>query len=290
MTTFNYELGVLRFRLHALKETFIDQHMGRAVQQFGLTLIGDSNPDLAKSIHDQTAEKPFTVSPLMRGKMGVKGKVSENDELWIQLTALNAPLVLALEMYRRTSPTMIELDRQHWRVEGVSWTHLSSYQQLMDAHRHSTPREEIAFLFASAATFRSNGVNMPLPTPSLVFGSLLSRWDTFTSHRLHDMPREQVMAFINHHLLLSRHKIETVLYRGKQGGKEIGFVGQATYDLTRKSEHLEKHDPQTEALLRKEYVWMARTINLLCDFAVFSGVGRKTTTGMGMILSDERSI
>lgn len=278
------DLGALVIHLRAIKPTFIQEHMGRAAQQFGLTLIGESNPDLAQSIHDQTGEKPFTASGLMCGDAPLKGKVEQGDAVWIRFTALNAPLVAAFDVYRNSSPYMVELNRQHWRVERIEWAHLTSYQTLIDQHRHIFPMEQITFRFACATTFRSHGVNLPLPLPSLVLGSLLTRWDKFTNHRLHQMPREQVNAFIAHHVLLSRHRIETALYRGKQGGKEIGFVGEATFDLVKKSSHLGTQEPETEGLLQQEYLWMARTINLLADFARFSGIGRKTTSGMGMVI------
>lgn len=134
-------------------------------------------------------------------------------------------------------------------------------------------------------TFRSQMVNMPLPTPSLVFGSLLARWMNFTAHRLRDLPQDQVTVFIQHHILISQHNIHTQLVRGKQGGKEIGFVDEVVYELAYKSDYLGKHEPELEAMLRDEHIWFARAIDLLADFAVYSSIGRKTTTGMGVVKS-----
>ncbi len=74
-----------------------------------------------------------------------------------------------------------------------------------------------------------------------------------------------------------------MLIRGKQGGKEVGFVGSVGYELARTSAHLRDHDPELEALLQQEAVWFARTLGLLAEFAFYSGVGRKTTTGMGLV-------
>ena len=88
---------------------------------------------------------------------------------------------------------------------------------------------------------------------------------------------------MRHHILLSRHHVETTLYRFKQGSKEIGFTGSATFEFARSSEYLKKHDPALEALLRDQQVWFARTMALMADFAYYGGVGRKTTTGMGLI-------
>lgn len=156
---------------------------------------------------------------------------------------------------------------------------------MIDRQANSTPAKSIRLEFLSPTTFRSQSVNMPIPTPSLVFGSLLARWMSFTAHRLRDLPQDQVMGFIQHHILMSQHNIRTQLVRGKQGGKEIGFVGHVVYELARKSDYLHKQNPQVESILRNEYIWFARTLDLLADFSVYSGIGRKTTTGMGVAKS-----
>lgn len=290
------ELAALVIELRASRNTHLSNHMGRAVQQAGLRLLGESDPDLAQKIHDMTDEKPFTVSPLMRGSSALYGDANVGSPAWIRLTGLRADVAMALvACHDRLKARLnagervyIEINRLYWDVSGIfldnhEWAGCTSYDGLFDQYRLAVPQNRLKLQFASATTFRSNGVNVPLPLPSLVFGSLLSRWQAFTSHQLLEMPYEQVEAFIQHHIMLSQHNIQTALYRGKQGGKEVGFIGQVSFELLRESEHLAKHDPALEKLLSTEYTWMARTINLLTAFALYSAVGRKTTTGMGMV-------
>ena len=282
----------------ALSPARIDNHMGRALQFFGLNQIGRVNPNLAERLHDDDDQKPITASGLMRPNGILYGDVKPNDNAWIRITGLSAEIATALltlhtDMKKQLSAgesVTIELDRTLWSVtnthiEGHVWAGNGSYQALIDRQANSTPAKMIKFSFLSPTTFRSQTVNIPLPTPSLVFGSLLARWMNFTSHRLRDLPQDQVTAFIQHHILISQHNIRTQLVRGKQGGKEIGFVGEVMYELAHKSDYLGKHEPELEAMLRDEHVWFARTIDLLADFAMYSSVGRKTTTGMGMVKS-----
>jgi len=282
----------------ALSPARIDNHMGRALQFFALNLIGTVNPDLAERLHDDDDQKPITVSGLMRNGGIVYGDIKPEDAVWIRITGVSAEIASALliahtDMQGRLAhgeTVTIELDRTLWavkhvQIDGHAWAGNGSYQALIDRQANSTPAKTVKFAFLSPTTFRSQTVNLPLPTPSLVFGSLLVRWMTFTSHRLRDLPQDQVTAFIQHHILISQHNIRTQLVRGKQGGKEIGFVGEVVYELAHKSDYLGKHDPELEALLRDEHIWFARTIDLLADFAIYSSVGRKTTTGMGMTKS-----
>lgn len=289
------DLVAMVVELHALMPTYIDNHMGRAVQHYGLTLLNGYDPALAQRIHNEDDLKPFTCSGLMTDKGILHGEISVGHCAWIRLTGLSADVAAALITYQRhisqrltmQQPVIVELDRVPWAVykvhiEGHPWAGATSYQRLIDRQRQANLPRKVKLSFFAPTTFRSKDVNIPLPLPSLVFGSLLSRWITFTAHRLRDLPQDQLDAFIAHHLLISRHAIKTELMRGKQGGKEIGFVGEVCYEISRKSSHLAKQDPELETLLQSEYRWFARTIGMLADFAVFSGVGRKTTTGLGM--------
>jgi CRISPR-associated endoribonuclease Cas6 len=286
------DLMALVIELKALMPTTIDNHMGRTIQRSGLLAIGETNPALAALIHGMDEQKPFTVSGLMGSHGILYGRVQPGDRAWIRLTGLSADIAAALLAYSetlraklQTETVVMQMDRMDWAItavhhEGHPWAGRSSYQTLLQ--RQLIPPTHLSLNFVTPATFRSQTVNMPLPLPALVFGSLLSRWTLFTPHRLRDLPQDQLDLFIAHHVVICQHKIQTALVRGKQGGKEIGFSGQAAYELLPQSDHLLRHNPDLEALIQKEYHWFALTLALLADFAFYSGIGRKTTTGMGM--------
>lgn len=294
------DLVALVIEIRALDAREIRNHLGRALQHFGLVVIGHSNPALADQLHENEDQKPFTVSGLMGPKGILYGKIAPGDRAWVRITGLSQAVADALLAYHhfvqarleQNTAEIIDLDRTAWtitalHVNGAEWAGCSSYQRLIQ--RQLIPPTHLAFQFLSPTTFRSQTVNMPLPLPSLVFGSLLTRWGLFTPHRLRDLPQEQVDLFIAHHVMIAGHELKTALVRGKQGGKEIGFTGSVRYELLRESDHLQKHAPETEALIQKEYRWFALTLSLLADFAVYSSIGRKTTTGMGMARDGEKN-
>ena len=77
---------------------------------------------------------------------------------------------------------VLDLDGHGWRVEARAthaeehpWAGSASYEQLaaplLERPAELPTRWEL--LFAAPVTFRRRGVNMPLPMPELVFGSLL---------------------------------------------------------------------------------------------------------------------
>jgi CRISPR/Cas system endoribonuclease Cas6 (RAMP superfamily) len=67
-------------------------------------------------------------------------------------------------------------------------------------------------------------------------------------------------------VMVSRHRIETSILNFKQGSRQIGFVGEVLFGVQRGL-----IPPEAQAGL-----------GLLAAFAFYSGVGIKTTTGMGM--------
>ena len=74
----------------------IQNHMGRAVQQFGLTQLGQFNPELAQSLHDDDDQKPLTVSGLMDKSGIVSGNINPDKSVWIRITGLSEAVASAL--------------------------------------------------------------------------------------------------------------------------------------------------------------------------------------------------
>lgn len=293
------DLAALVVEVKALDARTITNHLGRALLHVGLLAIGHSNPDLATRLHALEDQKPFTVSGLMGAKGILYGKVMPGDRAWFRITGLSQEVAAALLAYHATiqaqlqanTPEIVDLDRMAWEItavhiEGTDWANCSSYQALIQ--RQLIPPTHLTFNFVTPTTFRSQSVNMPLPLPALVFGSLLTRWTMFTPHRLRDLPQDQLDVFIAHHVVICQHALQTALIRGKQSSKEIGFTGQVTFELLPESEHLQKHNPDLEAHIQREYRWFALTLALQSDFAFYSSIGRKTTTGMGMARDGQR--
>ena len=97
--TFPLDLAALRLDLRALDTFPVTDHMGRAVNQAGLTLVGVSNPPLANALHDPDEGKPLTASGLMRGDAPLIGRVEAGSTAWIRFTAFSADTTASLIAY-----------------------------------------------------------------------------------------------------------------------------------------------------------------------------------------------
>jgi CRISPR-associated endoribonuclease Cas6 len=295
-------LVALVIELRATKPLTINNHMGRAMQKFGLDLLGSNDPVLSKETHDADDIKPFTVSGLMRNHSPWYGDIAVGDKGWVRLTGLSVAVCEALLAFEarvrylldQHQPFMLDIDRVPWEVEAVyttghTWAGVSDFQTLLDTHQTRPLSHHFALSFVTPTTFRSNTVNMPLPLSHLVWGSLLTRWRAFSGEVPYGIPREHLEAFLAHHMVISQYDLKSQSVVGKQGGKEVGFVGSVRYTLTQESDYLQRHDPDTENHLQATYPSLARVVMLLAEFAFYSAVGRKTTTGMGMARSKNPS-
>jgi len=114
-----------------------------------------------------------------------------------------------------------------------------------------------------------------LPQPESVFDSLARRWNSLVAEPegLTLIDRRQLSAFIGDRVHVSRLAgVETQALRFARG-MQLGFVGTVTYVVQGVS-----GPTADEATLEQ-----ARILDLLADFAFYSGVGYKTTMGMGQV-------
>lgn len=287
-----FDLGALVVQVRAGRETSVQNHMGRAIHRQFFVAIQDPL-DGEQRVHPPEGEStdrlmPYAASGLMRAgsTAALNGRITEGTPAWFRLCGLSAVICDRLDQFRLNPPDYIDIDRVPWAVESIAWESepwgaVSTHQTLMGvAQLHPQPPTHLHFEFASPTTFRSDGINLPAPLPHLVFNSLAKRWAEMTGAPVRDETLWN--GFTRYHIMLHSHTTRTETVRVKDGGKEIGFVGTAVYEFTRKNEALARHDPALQAAVQADYPNLCRLASMLADYALFAGVGRKTTTGMGM--------
>jgi CRISPR-associated endoribonuclease Cas6 len=105
-------------------------------------------------------------------------------------------------------------------------------------------------------SFKKGDFHYPLPESSLVFSNLARRWNLNSPIALPEQPdcEKLTYAFFN---------IKTVPYSLRKSGTVLGAVGKVVF-LLKCSENEKKY------------------FHTLLRFAFYSGIGVKTTQGMGM--------
>ena len=147
------------------------------------------------------------------------------------------------------------------------WANFCPYQQLYE--QASEQERKLTLQFYTPTAFRQGKFDSALPTPDRVFGSLLRRWN---HHSDLDFPTNiletvQPSYFdIRTEIAIDpRSQFQHTGAKIHPSNQFTGCVGKVTYQVLGK----------VDALTLQQ-------LNTLADFALYAGVGRKATMGMGM--------
>ncbi|MDZ8035429.1 CRISPR-associated endoribonuclease Cas6 [Nostoc sp. DedSLP04] len=250
---------------------------GRHLHALFLTLVSSVDSTLGDRLHDSTADKAFTLSPLQinspllkGGKGGSKLQYSHQQPIpagtpcWWRISLLDDTLFGKLtQLWLNLNPNrpwhLGPADLYITSIQGTSqsiqpWANANTYAQLYE--EASDRNSSINLSFSTPTAFRQGQYDTTLPTRESVFNSLLSRWNKYSGIELTRIAIESIFpSFVNIHteiLADSRSKF-------------IGIIGEVNYKILGAVEPIQ-----------------IKQINALADFALYAGIGRKTTMGMGM--------
>ena len=252
-------------------ERLLPRSVGRAHYAATLQRLQSVAPRLVTAIHDDDGPKPLTCSDILNGRSNRDGtRLEPGRPYYLRVTGLTPSVSQALlEALVEKPPETVEFVRNPLRVTGATveetehgWAGSTTYEAL--AARQMPPssmpiRRQVTMQFASPTAFKQAGRQTPLPLPDLVFGSLVERWNRFSPLAL----SPEMRRFGAEMLALTRYRLQSRPVPQKNGALRIGGVGTASY----------------RALGGDRY-WLA-AMQMLAEFARYSGVGVQTATGMG---------
>lgn len=231
-----------------------------------LNLVKAANPKLATKWHDTQGLKTFSLSPLFGrlAKSSSGALVIKSQPYWFKigllgqqaydtvLTLLSAKLARKELIFVGSLPFSIN----KIKLSGHPWATVSTTDELI---KSPLVTSELVFQFKTPTTFRRLDFNYILPEPKLVFGSLLNRWQLFQKNSLElDIDR------LNDILRIRYFNLKSQFFPLKNQNL-VGFQGKVAFEPSNKA--------------TKEEI---KAVSCLAKFALFSGVGQKTTMGMGV--------
>ncbi|TBR58767.1 CRISPR-associated endoribonuclease Cas6 [Westiellopsis prolifica IICB1] len=258
---------------------------GRHYHALFLNLVSSVDKKLGDLLHDSSADKAFTLSPLQvqtsytsngsgkRGHLSHKNyilqweqnkPISPGTPCWWRISLLDDTL------FSQLTPLWLNINPEHaWHLGSADlyitsilgtpqstqpWANACTYQQLYEQASESD--RTISLTFSTPTAFRQGKYDTTLPTRECVFNSLLARWNKYSGVEFDNISLDAIFpSFVNIHteiLADSRSKF-------------IGIIGEVNYRIL----------GEIEPIIIKQ-------MNTLADFALYAGVGRKTTMGMGM--------
>ncbi|HLP87438.1 MAG TPA: CRISPR-associated endoribonuclease Cas6 [Nostocaceae cyanobacterium] len=251
---------------------------GRHYHALFLTLVSYVDKDLGDSLHNSNADKAFTLSPLQIQRISkhdykslsslqysYQKPIPPGTPCWWRISLLDDTL------FNQLTPLWLNLNPKHpWHlgsadlyitsIQGTPqsiqpWANACTYSQIYE--QASEQERNLNFAISTPVAFRQGGFDSILPTRECVFNSLLNRWHKYSGIELTNIPLDSVYP--------SYCQINTEVL-SNYDSKFIGCVGKINYRIL----------GDVESIGIKQ-------INALADFALYAGVGRKTTMGMGMM-------
>jgi CRISPR-associated endoribonuclease Cas6 len=259
--------------------------LGRPAQAWFLGQLTRSHASLASRLHDEQGLKPYTVSTLLdeHGRPLRPGGWLEPGQLcFLRITSLNEELSDALEKkIVRRIPKQLTLYKMDFRVDDVFSTHSqhewageSSFSEVAQDVAMASLGTHVRMEFTSPTAFRSNGLDICVPSSGQIFRSLWEKWNAFAPELM--QVHEFWPQFANDCILVDElTAINTTHWEFAEGsrGAATGFTGTVGFTLSPKGKV--KKDWQ-------EYWDGASTVfQSLARFSFYCGVGHHTTIGMG---------
>jgi CRISPR-associated endoribonuclease Cas6 len=226
-----------------------------------LNRISEADPNMGKILHDSGSMSPFSLSPVM----GITGqRIRENQTCWVRLSILNNELENAFleSLEKGFWQDPISLENHIFVVEDVRWgkdpdniwTGRESYEEVII---RSIPKDKIGLRIETPMSFKRSDFNYPLPESSMIFGNLSRRWNLFSPIKFPENPDFTNVSY-------AFFDIKTQPYSLRKGATILGVKGKLTFVFKGSENELSYY----HSLLR---------------FAFYSGIGVKTTQGMGMV-------
>jgi CRISPR-associated endoribonuclease Cas6 len=251
---------------------------GHQTHALFLNIIAQVDPALAKRLHNEPNYRPFTVSSLRGPTEQGKHLLLQPGQLCrLRVTLLDGgPLWQALSMCflegRLTTVTLDTAELTLHRLlstphaDPTGWAGSTDWQTLAA----TAASEHITLRFASPTAFSLGDRRFSLfPEPRLVWDSLIRSWNLYAPEILR-LDKGELRAFVGKQVVVEDYHLHVETRRFPTYSQK-GFVGTCTY-------HVKVKDSS------------APQVATLAEFARYSGIGYKTTMGMGQACREIESI
>lgn len=270
-------LASVIYKLTAQNSVSIPAFHGRKLHAVFFSIIARTSAEMAEAVHNANRFKPFTLSqlePISKGKNTHGFRISKNrsrefyqirqgDEFYWRINLLAEDLIPAV--MNVALGTEFQVDNLNLKLgqivcDGTHDTGVLDSETLIAGAFSAEGISKISFEFTSPVTFRSFEDDYAFPTPEMIFGSLVDKWNSIDMSVTLDKDSVKEIAAS----LLPQEwegKSERVYFAGDRGA--LGFRGKFAFSMKRLSQE------EREVMI------------MLASLAPFSGVGRLTGQGFG---------
>jgi CRISPR-associated endoribonuclease Cas6 len=209
---------------------------------------------LSERLHGSASSRPFSLSYVYKGKNGywfrIASWVDEICEAVFRYFTAN-PIVYIGDCVFSLIRTSTDPNESPWAAR-IDW---NAFVKIIS----STFTNPFWLEHFSPTAFKTGDSHLPLPVPQFIVNSVYRQLPDQLRSKINSSSEE-----LSEILQLKRYEIRSI-YNRKNQGSISSFLGKTQWQISAKSD--------------KELV---TELWLLLNFAFFSGIGVKTTQGMGM--------
>lgn len=223
-----------------------------------------ADPQLSAALHDDEAEKAFTLSGLIdpQNPQARSLTVQATQTYQWYITALSPAVVHWLSQWLQALPAELDLRGAPLKILGWTIAHpATTYEGLLQPV-DALPAT-VALTFLSPTSFRRKKHHFPLPVPMNVFHSYLRRWNAFSGE---EVDQEDFLSWIEETVIIVRHHLQSSKVAAGKKGSVTGFMGAIEFGLSR------------AVVQEPEYIALFYALGQL---APYCGTGHKTPFGLG---------
>lgn len=256
---------------------------GKALHGLFLNLVSSVDAELGDRLHQNQSNKAFTLSPLQQSaptthlRWTYLKPISSGTPCWWRISLLDD------QLFGQLSQLWLNLNpQQPWHLGPANlhinsvlgtpqstqpWANFCNYAQLYE--QASSTSRKLTLQFCTPTAFRQGKYDSALPTAERVFGSLLRRWNYYSKI---EFPKEILTHLQDSYVNIRTEVAVDPREQFQHTGAKVSFCNHFTGCVGKISFQV----------LGKAHPTTIQQLNTLADFALYSGVGRKTPMGMGI--------
>ena len=218
-------------------------------------VLKQDNPSTATWLHTHESPKPFSTLTYYTNDGYLAGI------RYALLTDEAASIMYSAWRKVENSQQTLKLGLQKFKVAQVEIASGPNFQEMSE----SAPVGEVRLQFLSPTAFKQGKTHLTLPLPRNIFYRPLTIWQHYAPIPLRLRMADSWLDWCAQNIYVSEHQIETATIAITYHESFTGFVGTATFAV------YHGNDEQR------------RILQALAKIAAFSGIGHKTTMGMGAV-------
>lgn len=301
ISDFDCKLLSVLVELRATNKCIIYGSLGIPIHGWFFNLIEKYDPVYSKKLHDNSNEKPFTLSTLIDHEgmpLGPGRKLGAGDKCWIRITTFSQKMSSLIEekilpSFRKMDSclSLYKMDFQIYDFSTNPYTHplanQTTFIDIVKNEKYKNPKKVFHFNFITPTAFRSGSglgsLDVPLPIPDLVFNSYIKKWNVNCPNEEWHFQKDWAEFLRSSVKIIQIYSLQTMDWKtpaGKQKDRVIpGFTGKISFDLSKRLKLENK-----SSFWRDNYAVM----HALSDFAFYCGTGQHATVGMGQTITLDR--